>query len=77
MVKYSCVVSRRSNPPFFLINIHQWCGDAFGQYGERWESIYPAIFSDDDAHVKFLFKEEADASAFMFQWDVVVCEVLE
>ena len=50
-----------------MIKIHDWCKEAFGKedYFVRWNINF--VHGTED-YVEFDFRDEADASAFVFQW---------
>ena len=50
-----------------MIKIYDWCEDAFGKIDHvRWNVNFARNTED---YVEFDFRDEADASAFVFQWD--------
>mgnify|MGYP003704713227 CR=1 FL=1 len=50
-----------------MIKIHDWCKEAFGKedYFVRWNVNFARGTED---YVEFDFRNDADASAFVFQW---------
>ena len=67
-MKYYIVPRRRQTEYEQMIKIYDWCVEAFDKKSDylRWGVNYA---QGTEEFVEFSFKHDADASAFLFQWD--------